>query len=86
MNLHKHDNLELTIKNVMAEVFKVSADEIKEDTSPHTIVNWDSMKHIDLILSLEEEFGIAFDNAEIPTLLNFRLIVETIEAYKESDK
>lgn len=71
------------IKNVMAAVFDVPAAGITEDASPHDIKGWDSLKHMSLVLALEEEFDIRFDEAEIPTLVSFRIIAATVRAYAE---
>ena len=71
------------IRNVMAAVFDLSPDEITDDSSPHDIKGWDSVKHMNLVVALEEEFNIHFEDAEIPSLVNFKIIVATIEAYAE---
>jgi acyl carrier protein len=71
------------IRNVMAAVFDVPATEITDDASPHDIKGWDSLKHMNLVLALEDEFDVHFDEAEIPSLVNFRIIAATIRAYAE---
>ena len=75
--------MEDRIRNVMAAVFDISPEEISDDASPHDIKAWDSVKHMNLILALEEEFDIHFDDAEIPSLVNFKIIAATISAYAE---
>ena len=71
------------IRNVMAAVFNVPASEITDEASPHDIKGWDSLKHMNMVLALEEEFDIHFDEAEIPSLVNFSIIVATVRAYAE---
>lgn len=73
--------MEERIRNVMAAVFDVSPEAIGDDASPHEIKGWDSIKHMNLVLALEEEFGIHFEEAEIPSLVSFRIIAATIGAY-----
>jgi acyl carrier protein len=75
--------MEDRIKGVMAAVFGISADEIADDASPHDIKSWDSIKHMNLVLALEEEFDIKFEDAEIPSLVNFQIIAATVKAYAE---
>ncbi len=75
--------MEQRLKKIMAEVFDVGVDEIKEDTSAHTLAAWDSLKHINLILALQKEFGIRLEDEEIPTMVNYQIIVSTIRAYVE---
>ncbi len=62
------------IKQVMSVVFEISPDQINENTSIDNIGNWDSLKHLNLILALEEEFGISIPDEEVGNLVNFKLI------------
>jgi acyl carrier protein len=62
------------IKQVMSVVFEISPDQINENTSIDNIGNWDSLKHLNLILALEEEFGISIPDEEVGDLVNFKLI------------
>lgn len=71
------------IKNVMAAVFEVPVDEINDESSPGDIESWDSLKHMNLVIALEEEFKIQFEDDEIPSLINLKIIVATIGAYVE---
>lgn len=64
---------------IMSNVFDMDASEINENASPDNIDKWDSLKHINLIVALEEEFGIEFDNDEIADMLNYKLIVEIVK-------
>jgi acyl carrier protein len=71
--------MENRIKNVMSAVFEISIKDINEDSSPDSIDNWDSLNLMNLVVSLEEEFDIEFDDDEIAEMLNFKLIVEIIK-------
>jgi acyl carrier protein len=68
------DNITEEIKKVMSNVFEVHIEEITEDSSPDTIESWDSIKHLNLILALEEEFDIIIPEEEVGNVLNFKLI------------
>jgi len=69
------DSIEERIKNVMAAVFEVPAEQINDDSSPDYIESWDSLKHINLVVALEEEFRIEFLDDEIIELLNYSIVV-----------
>jgi acyl carrier protein len=75
--------MEDRIKNVMAAVFGIAPEQISDDASPHDIKGWDSIKHMNLVLALEEEFGIQFEDAEIPSLVSFQIIAATVQAYAD---
>ena len=58
----------------MAAVFEVPGEAIHAESSPETIESWDSLKHMNLVVALEEEFSIVFEDDEIIQMLNFALI------------
>ncbi len=73
-----NSGVESRIKGVMSPVFGISEDEIEDTASPDTIETWDSLKHINLIVALEEEFNVEFSDEEIFDMMNYKLIVATI--------
>jgi acyl carrier protein len=76
-------NIESKLKEIMAKIFTVPVSDIKEDSSPHTIASWDSLKHLDMVLALEKEFGIRFNDEEIPTMISYKMVLITVQAYLE---
>jgi acyl carrier protein len=71
--------MENKIKEIMSVVLKVSITELDENSSPTTIPNWDSLGHMNLIVALEEEFGVQFDDEDMLNLLNYKLLRLTLE-------
>jgi acyl carrier protein len=67
-------NVKEQIAKIMAVVFEVNSDSINENTSADTIETWDSLRHMNLILALEEEFNIIIPDEEVGNLMNFKLI------------
>jgi acyl carrier protein len=65
---------DLKIKLVMSAVFEVPLESIADDASADNIENWDSLRHLNLILALEEEFGISIPDEEVGNLVNYKLI------------
>lgn len=74
-------NLKKRIINVMSSVFGIPIDKITNDSSQDTIESWDSLKHMNLIVSLEEEFEIELTDDEILEMINYKLIKEIIGSY-----
>lgn len=66
--------MEDRIKRVMAAVFGIAESDITEDASPDTIEAWDSLRHMSLVLALEEEFGVEFTDDQTVEMLNIKLI------------
>jgi acyl carrier protein len=70
--------MEDRIKKVMSDVFDIDIESINNDSSPDNIENWDSLKHMNLIVALEEEFEIEFSDEEIIDSMNYALIVNIL--------
>jgi acyl carrier protein len=64
----------LKIKQVMSAVFEVTVESISDNASSDNIENWDSLRHLNLILALEEEFGVSIPDEEVGNLVNYKLI------------
>ncbi len=71
-----------TITQIMAQILQVPKETIGQDSSPETIDRWDSLKHMQLIMALEDEFEIQFPDEAIPELLSVRLIEEKLSELK----
>lgn len=68
------DKIELAIQHIIADVFGKSFEEITTDSNQDNIDSWDSVKHLDLVVALEEEFEIELPMEEIGNLISFKLI------------
>ena len=66
------------VRQIMALLFEVNAEEINLESSPDTIDNWDSLRHMNLVTALEEEFEIRFSDEQIIEMLNFQLVLEVL--------
>ncbi len=74
--------MEDKIKEVMLSVFGVEISEIDDNTSSDTLEVWDSLRHMNLIVALEEEFGIEFNDEEIIEMTDYKLIKAIIQEKK----
>jgi Acyl carrier protein len=57
----------------------VLGETVDENCSAETIENWDSLTHIEIIVTVEEEFGIKIPQAKIPELKSFKSLLEIIK-------
>ena len=62
------------LSETISVVLGVSQDLIKEDTSPDTLSEWDSVAHLNLVVALEDAFGVSFSPDETMELTSVRLI------------
>ena len=50
------NKVEVRIRDVMSAVFEISADQIDDYSSMDSSESWDSLRHMNLVIALEEEF------------------------------
>ena len=50
------------------------AGDITEDSSSDTIEQWDSLRHMNLVLALEDEFGVSIPDEEAADITSYKLI------------
>ena len=60
---------------IMANVFGVPESNINELSSPDNIIEWDSLKHMQLIIEIESAFKIEFPVEAILQSRNFELLL-----------
>ena len=62
------------LKRVLANIFNINIDEIDDATSVDSVPQWDSLKHLNLVLALEHEFNITLSTEQTIEILNYPLI------------
>ena len=63
---------------VLSEVMDVPLDSITEDSTPENIENWDSLQHMNLVLALEEEFDVQFNDEQVMEMDRVRRMIEIL--------
>lgn len=67
--------MEQELKRVMADLLEIQEDEITDDTSMKNVKNWDSLKHIQLMFGIEEQFEMSpLSMDEIVEMTSFVMI------------
>ena len=78
MTVHESSTLEDSIKEIAAEVFLLSREEISEDMSPEDIDAWDSFGQLNLVSSIEERYSITFEVEEIFQIVSIKSIIDLV--------
>lgn len=73
--------MEKQIVQILSQLFEKEI-KIGDDFSADKEELWDSMKHIEIIMTLEEEFDISFDPKDIPQLKSLSKIIEKVKELK----
>tara|TARA_Y100000590_G_scaffold407612_1_gene498016 strand:+ start:1036 stop:1296 length:261 start_codon:yes stop_codon:yes gene_type:complete len=77
--LKNNKNLKNEIKKITSTVLEVNKNVINNKSGPNSIDEWDSLKHLNIILACEEYFNIKFTNQELIELLDIDTIHEVIK-------
>lgn len=67
------------VREVIASVFNVTADQLPPEITPDTVAGWSSFRHIRVIIALEQEFGLEIDPDLVPALVTDASIVGHLE-------
>jgi len=73
-------NVRDQLVDIVAVTFDLPIEAVTDGLSSETDEAWDSVRHLTLILAVEDTFGIQFDEAELLGLTNFSALLRAIEA------
>ncbi|MFC4313392.1 acyl carrier protein [Steroidobacter flavus] len=76
--------MEQRIKAVMARIMGVSPESIGDDASPANVARWDSLRHMKLMLALEEEFNVELSEEQIVGMTDYAQIAKTLKGASAS--
>jgi len=68
------------IRSMASDLFGVPAAQISAASSPQTIENWDSIQHLNLVLAVEEKFGLQLSPEEIEEMKSVGETAKLIES------
>ena len=62
--------LEETLTDIFRTLFRQPQLELTDSLTARNVSGWDSLNHVNLVLQVEEEFGIKFRSVEVARLAN----------------
>ena len=74
------DAAELSLKQILAEVFELDPSTIDNTTSIENVELWDSLQHFSMIVSVEQEFGVRFSEDEMGELVSYERLRSALAA------
>jgi acyl carrier protein len=63
--------VEEKLKSVMSSVLELPADQINESTTMESVDTWDSLRHMEIIVAIEETFSIELAADEVVDMTSF---------------
>lgn len=67
-------------KNIFMECLELEEEEV-ETAAPGEIVNWDSLRHMNLVATLEDEFDIELEPDDVIEIDSFAKGIEILKKY-----
>ena len=61
-------------RQIIAEVFGIAPESVRDDLEFHSIPEWDSINHVKLMLALEERLGVEIEPHQLIELASFSRI------------
>ena len=74
-----------TVRSLMSSLFDIAADQISADARPSDIPEWDSVGHLNLMLALEDAFGVQLSIHDMSRLNSVSAILKHIEAMSPTE-
>ena len=74
----------LNVRQVVADIFDQPLADVSPESSPQTLPGWDSLGHLNLVVALEQEFGLHFSPAEVERIRSVATAAWVIEARNSS--
>lgn len=66
--LAEHPPLPAELRGLFAQVLRVPAEAVTPDSSTKTLASWDSLRHVELVVAIEERYGVSFAASEVFSL------------------
>jgi len=67
------------LKKIFITEFGLKENEVTNNLDYTEVEMWDSLGHLQLIMTIESAFGIKFETNKIPILTNFPILIKEIQ-------
>ena len=58
----------MKLEELIGNILDLNPTELTDDLTQSAVQSWDSLAHINIIMALEEVYGVTFSTEEIPTV------------------
>ena len=69
----------LKLRQVLAEVFGIAPESLRQDSAINEVRGWDSVSHVEAIVALEATFRVTIPGSKIAALNTVALIQKELE-------
>ena len=71
--------MEDKIKEILATVLEIDQSDVNNETNPDTVSSWDSLRHMKLVFSIEDEYDVQFSDDQIIQLTDVGKIINCLK-------
>jgi len=68
------------VRSIAADILQVDDARLSAESSPESVESWDSVQNLNLMLALEQEFGLQFEPEEMDRMKNIGQIAAVVSA------
>ncbi len=68
-----------SLRDIVADTLEITPEEVTSETSTESAENWDSFRHLQLVLSVEGEYGVQLDPQQVPDLTTVAKLQAALE-------
>tara|TARA_B100000989_G_C19500216_1_gene453912 strand:+ start:1278 stop:1505 length:228 start_codon:yes stop_codon:yes gene_type:complete len=71
--------MEAEVINIVSNILNIKRSKITENSGINTIEQWDSLKHMQIISAIEEEYKIEFSEEQLIKSNNVKKLINSIK-------
>ena len=72
--------LQRRVATIVSSILTIPVESVTPETSSDDVESWDSVRHMHLVLALEQEFGVSFDDDQVVAMLSIGEIARQLES------
>ena len=69
----------MKLEELFATVLREPVAALSDTASPTTVRSWDSLRHIELVMAAEAEYGVRFETSEVVTIRTLGCMRELLQ-------
>ena len=67
------------LREVVAAMLELDVADVDDDTSTDTVLIWDSVRHMNLVIALEQAFDITIPDDDVATMTSYPIVRAVVE-------
>ncbi|MFT2111493.1 acyl carrier protein [Marinomonas sp. 2405UD68-3] len=71
--------MEQKLLDLLSDVLGVPTESLNIESSSQTVESWDSLKHMNIIFAVEDEFGILIPDEKLSETTSVKLLLDVIQ-------